>query len=428
MKLKLKKGLVLSVISAMVLGMGIDASAAPATSEIAQMYDYVNEFRLGNNTWFWSPDDATKLYCRDLATLEYDDSIASVAARRAQELADKHAACNRSMEEADLDSWFNHDSTLNDGYGENIAAGLNSSVGSIFTGWLEEDQPYIGQGHRRNMLGVIYNGDSLGEYTYTTIGIGHVEEDGFHYWVQLFGDTVSWDTSQHISDSSSNGDDDNTSETPGDDDTNKPGDDDTNKPGGNWPEWPDGTPGGNWPEWPDGTPGGNRPGNGSTGTSGSSNSSSSSKSDTTTTKQYAVISGAGSVWTMGSDQPLVITTDGDFSKFFSVAIDGVVIDKSNYDAWSGSTVVSLKPEFMNTLSAGEHTYRVYYTDGQVDTTFRIEGAASSSEATSSEASNTAATGNKAPQTGDTTTVMMAMFMMLVSAVGIVLSLKMRKRA
>lgn len=196
---------------------------------------------------------------------------------------------------------------------------------------------------------------------------------------------------------------------------------------------PDPTPTGTPAPMPTGTPGPAPTGTPAPIPGGSG--SNSSNNNTTTKQEYKVKSGAGSVWTKGSGQALVITTDGDFNKFFSVAIDGAVIDKSNYDAWSGSTVVSLKPEFLETLNAGEHTYRVYYTDGQVDTTFKVEGATSTQKQESSsqtqttsttQASNTT-TGNKTPQTGDNTTVLMAAIMMLVSAAGIVLSLKARKR-
>ena len=62
-----------------------------------------------------------------------------------------------------------------------LAAGENISVGHTTAaeanlGWREDDEPYAGQGHRRNMLSSDYN----------CVGIGHVYYNGVHYWVEVF--------------------------------------------------------------------------------------------------------------------------------------------------------------------------------------------------------------------------------------------------
>lgn len=61
--------------------------------------------------------------------------------------------------------------------GENIAAGYQTAE-AVFKGWQETNEKYSGQGHRRNML----------NSNFKAIGIGHVYYNGYHYWVQEFGD------------------------------------------------------------------------------------------------------------------------------------------------------------------------------------------------------------------------------------------------
>lgn len=453
MKLKLKKGLVLLMLCALVLGMGIDASAEEVTSDLQEMFNYVNNFRTGSDAWYVNPD-GTRMNCTGLTALRYDSQLQDLAMVRAHEIVEK----------------FSHErpsgGTIVDGKtvnAENIAYGEGSlgTAASIFAAWQETDKPFSevngsGQGHRRNMLGVMANADgTVDNWTIQSIGIGHVREGGTDYWVQLFGDSVSWDPSEHIKAAETSTPTPTPTPTgtpaPTPTGTPDPGPTGTPTPTGTPDPLPTGTPDPRPTGTPDPLPTGvpdprptgtpdplptGTPDPRPTGTPTPSGSgSTASKNDTTTKQEYKVKSGAGSVWTKGSGQALTITTDGDFKKFFSVAIDGAVIDKSNYDAWSGSTVVSLKPAFLETLAAGEHTYRVYYTDGQVDTTFKVEGATSTQKQESSsptqttsttQASNTT-TGNKAPKTGDNTTAVMAVIMMLVSAAGLALSLKARKR-
>ena len=45
-----------------------------------------------------------------------------------------------------------------------------------------------------------------------------------------------------------------------------------------------------------------------------------------------------------------------------------MIDKSNYTAKEGSTIITLKASYLNTLSAGTHTVEILWTDGSASTT------------------------------------------------------------
>ena len=67
---------------------------------------------------------------------------------------------------------------------------------------------------------------------------------------------------------------------------------------------------------------------------------------------YQIIDGANSSWTHDSDGNITIRGNGDFSKFTGVKVDGNLIDRSNYTAKEGSTIITLKASYLNTLSAG----------------------------------------------------------------------------
>ena len=53
------------------------------------------------------------------------------------------------------------------------------------------------------------------------------------------------------------------------------------------------------------------------------------------------------------------------------------MDFEHYAAHSGSTIVSLKASYLETLEVGKHTIRMIYTDGETgEATFRISQPAS----------------------------------------------------
>lgn len=87
----------------------------------------------------------------------------------------------------------------------------------------------------------------------------------------------------------------------------------------------------------------------------------------------AILSGANQVVAPGAAATFRI--DEEYDRLLAVAVDGVTLDKSNYEAWSGSTYIKLLPKFMKTLSVGTHTLTAYFTSHTVSTTFTIsEGA------------------------------------------------------
>ena len=88
--------------------------------------------------------------------------------------------------------------------------------------------------------------------------------------------------------------------------------------------------------------------------------------------EYEVIEGANSSWIQNSDETLTFRVNGDLSKFAGIKVDDEWVDKENYIAASGSTIVTLKNEYLKTLSVGEHKITFVYTDGEVSTNFEVK--------------------------------------------------------
>lgn len=101
---------------------------------------------------------------------------------------------------------------------------------------------------------------------------------------------------------------------------------------------------------------------------------------------YKIIEGANGSWTQNTDGTLTVRANGDFSKFTGVKVDGILIDAKNYTAKSGSTIVTLKPEYLQTLSAGSHTLTFIYVDGECSTKFAVKAAAKQADVTPTETS------------------------------------------
>ncbi len=340
MKSGFKKRIIALLTGALVLGMGIDASAAVGTRvpDDGTLVGLVNGFR------------QTGAECADvgfigpLGGLAVNADLTEIAMQRAEEIATQ-GMYGMSHTRPNGQSCFSLTVNGTSSYAENIAAGQRDA-NSVFVSWREDNQPYSGQGHRRNMLG-----------DYTTIGIGHVQYNGVDYWVQEFG----YGSGSAVT----------------------------------------------TPQQP-------------------------------AAPQYSFTGGAGSTWVQGGNAPLVITCDGDFSKFTGITISGVDIDPSCYDAQSGSTVISLKPEFLKTLSVGTYTMRVNYTDGAAETNFAIsaETPAQNTQDTQGTQDSKPATGAKSPKTGENMpetqgmsgmTVAVALVVLLAS-VSVIAGMKLRKRA
>lgn len=89
---------------------------------------------------------------------------------------------------------------------------------------------------------------------------------------------------------------------------------------------------------------------------------------------YEVIEGANQKYTITKNNEAKFKINADFRLFDDgkVYVDNELVDPKNYTAESGSTIITLKKEFVDTLSVGEHTLKVLFNDGgEAITTFNV---------------------------------------------------------
>ena len=152
---------------------------------------------------------------------------------------------------------------------------------------------------------------------------------------------------------------------------------------------------------------------------------------------YQIIDGANSSWTHDSDGNITIRGKGDFSKFTGVKVDGNLIDKSNYTAKEGSTIITLKASYLNTLSAGTNTVEILWTDGSASTTFTIKANTSDNSNNNQNDNNnsdfsddkpSSGTDKKdvAPKTEDNTPIVWLFILSILSGTGLIITIKKRR--
>lgn len=134
---------------------------------------------------------------------------------------------------------------------------------------------------------------------------------------------------------------------------------------------------------------------------------------------YEITEGADQTVIKSGDSSVTIRVNGDFDKFVSVSIDDREVAKEHYTAVSGSTIITFKPEYIQTLTAGTHRVKIHYTDGLAQTSLTLQADEDTEEPTkepaddpsdkptnapdrkpSSQTPNTNAANQKAPKTGD----------------------------
>ena len=80
---------------------------------------------------------------------------------------------------------------------------------------------------------------------------------------------------------------------------------------------------------------------------------------------YEVTEGANQKYTITKNNEAKFKINADFRLFDGgkVYVDNELVDPKNYTAESGSTIITLKKESVDTLSVGEHTLKVVFNDG-----------------------------------------------------------------
>lgn len=88
----------------------------------------------------------------------------------------------------------------------------------------------------------------------------------------------------------------------------------------------------------------------------------------------AIIAGANATWQKGSEDGLSFTSNAAFADFLKVQVDGKDVDASNYTVKEGSTIVTLKTSYLETLPAGKHTLAIVSDTGTAETEFTVVAA------------------------------------------------------
>ncbi len=146
-------------------------------TEARKQLEIVNDFRTGNDNWYWNEDNETKSWSQK-TTLEWNYDLERVAIIRATECAVRfsHTAPDGGQLKYSL---MKEGLTQYALYcGENISVDYVGNTEEVVTRWQETEEDYAGQGHRRNML----------NENYTSFAAACVEYEGCYYWVQVFSD------------------------------------------------------------------------------------------------------------------------------------------------------------------------------------------------------------------------------------------------
>ena len=120
-----------------------------------------------------------------------------------------------------------------------------------------------------------------------------------------------------------------------------------------------------------------------------------------------IIEGKGQSITAGEKKELTFKSNAAFSDFIRVELDGKTLDEKNYTVKEGSTVVTLKADYVATLSVGEHTIGIVSESGTATTTFTVNAKAVVDNDTNS------------PQTGDNSHMAFWIALLFVSGAGVI---------
>ena len=86
---------------------------------------------------------------------------------------------------------------------------------------------------------------------------------------------------------------------------------------------------------------------------------------------FVIDKGSGGFWIRGASGGLTFVGSGDFSLFQKVMVDGNALNSGDYTAGAGSTVITLLPSFLQTLSLGTHTIAIDWYYGVGTGTFSV---------------------------------------------------------
>ena len=141
-------------------------------------------------------------------------------------------------------------------------------------------------------------------------------------------------------------------------------------------------------------------------------------------KEYKFTEGVNQTYTIDESKDAMFRIDADYSLFTNkVYVDDNLLDIENYESKEGSTIVTLKDSYLKSLSIGEHTLKVVFSDGITSKTKFIIKEKEQNETKNNIVSiidETKSNGNSLnPKTGDNITTYITLF--IISLLGITAS-------
>ncbi|MEG1301709.1 MAG: LPXTG cell wall anchor domain-containing protein, partial [Erysipelotrichaceae bacterium] len=133
------------------------------------------------------------------------------------------------------------------------------------------------------------------------------------------------------------------------------------------------------------------------------------KLTTATPDKPTITVGSGSNHQVNTSNDMTFTCSGKLEDLNGVYVDGKLVAESNYTLKSGSTILTLKSSYLDTLSVGKHILKFQYKDN-----------------VAAETNFTITTKTSTPNTGDTSNTMLCFGLMILSGCLAGYSLKKKK--
>lgn len=149
-----------------------------------------------------------------------------------------------------------------------------------------------------------------------------------------------------------------------------------------------------------------------------------------------ITDGKGQTMVVEAAKDLSFRSNAPLAFFQKVLVDGKEVARENYELTEGSTIVTLKASFLNTLGVGEHKLSVVSATGTAETNFTVAEAVKPAPGQTTTTTTTTATTSKPkkkagketlPESGDSTYVM-AGAVLAAGVAALLLAWAMKRRA
>ena len=84
-----------------------------------------------------------------------------------------------------------------------------------------------------------------------------------------------------------------------------------------------------------------------------------------------IVTGAGATWQKGSAKGLTVTSNAAYEDFREVRLDGETVAAKQYRVTKGTTIVTLKASYLETLKLGSHELEIVSSTGTAKTSFAV---------------------------------------------------------